>query len=89
MEQDAATAAEAAEPDFGSRIKEVFGDDMRNEVIEIVLDALERQGYPTMTRQTVQQDEAHRRAFLAMLDDCRPLPVIQELKQDVRAGRPL
>ena len=70
-----------------SRIEWVYGHEMREQVVDIVIDALNRQGYPELSRRTIISDDAHRAAFLAMLDDCRPLPVILELKQDVRAGR--
>lgn len=70
-----------------SRIETIRGEEMREQVIEIVIDALRRQGHPEMTRATIRTDAAHRAAFMAMLDDCRPLPVIVALKQDVRANR--
>jgi hypothetical protein len=70
-----------------SRIEWVYGDEMREQVVDIVIDALNQQGFPTMTRQTLLADASHRAAFLEMLDDCRPLPVIVALKQDIRAGR--
>ena len=70
-----------------SRIEEIHGDEMREQVVEIVIDALNQQGFPTMSRETVRTDPVHRDAFLAMLDDCRPLPIIVALKQDVRIGR--
>ena len=73
--------------DTPSRITEIFGDDMRSEVIEIVLDALNRQGWPSMTRDSAVADPAHRAAFLAMLEDCRPMPIILSIKADLRAGK--
>ena len=73
--------------DTPSRITEIFGDDMRGELIEIVLDALQRQGYPEMTRASVIANPAHRAAFVAMLEDCRPMPIVIKLRDDVKAGR--
>jgi hypothetical protein len=70
-----------------SRIEWVYGDEMHEQVVDIVIDALNRQGFPDMTRETVLADSGHRAAFLEMLDDCRPLPVIGALKEDIRAGR--
>ncbi len=72
---------------MNSRIEWVYGDEMREQVVDIVIDALNRQGFPTLTRATLLENAAHRAAFLDMLDDCRPLPVIQTLKADIRAGR--
>lgn len=69
-----------------SRITEVHGDEMREQVIEIVIDALNHQGRPQLTRETVRSNADDRKAFLSMLDDCRPLPVILELKRDVQKG---
>lgn len=70
-----------------SRITEVHGDEMREQVIEIVIDALNHQGRPALTRDSIRSNADDRNAFLTLLDDCRPLPVILELKQDVRDGR--
>jgi nitrogen regulatory protein PII len=73
--------------DTPSRITEIYGDDMRTELIEIVLDALQRQGFPSMTRQSVVADPAHRAAFIGLLEDCRPMPIVVRLRDDVKAGR--
>jgi hypothetical protein len=73
--------------DTPSRITEIFGEDMRGELIDIVLDALQRQGYPEMTRASVSADLRHRAAFVAMLEDCRPMPIVLKLRDDVKAGR--
>ncbi|MBV9538364.1 MAG: hypothetical protein JOY70_05475 [Acidisphaera sp.] len=70
-----------------SRITWVYGHEMREQVIDILIDALNRQGFPELSRRTVLADPAHKAAFLAMLDDCRPLPVIVALKHDIRAGQ--
>jgi hypothetical protein len=73
--------------DTPSRITEIFGEDMRSELIEIVLDALQRQGFPEMTRASVLADPTHRAAFIALLEDCRPMPIVVRLRDDVKAGR--
>lgn len=70
-----------------SRITELHGDEMREQIIDIVIDALQHQGRPGLSRASIRQSVADRDAVLAMLDDCRPLPVILELKCDLRAGR--
>ena len=56
---------------------------MREQLIEIVLDALRAQHYPDATRHSVQHNDAHRQAFLALLDDCRPLPIIRTIRRDL------
>jgi hypothetical protein len=73
--------------DTPSRITEIHGDDMRAELIEIVLDALQRQGFPDMTRASVVANPAHRAAFVGMLADCRPMPIVLRVKADAEAGR--
>jgi hypothetical protein len=70
-----------------SRITEIHGDEMREQVIDIIIDALNNQGRPNLTRSSVRSVPQDRSAFIALLDDCRPLPVILELKEDVREGR--
>jgi hypothetical protein len=69
-----------------SRITEVYGHEMREQVVDIILDALNRQGFPNMSRESLRSDTAHRAAFLAMLDDCRPLPIILQIKSELRQG---
>lgn len=60
---------------------------MREEIVEILLAALRRQGHPEISRESLAACEDQRAAFLALLDDCRPLPVIRRLRDDVAAGR--
>lgn len=60
---------------------------MREQIIGIVVEALRKQGYPTLTRETVAMDDAHRQAFIDMLGDCRPLPVVRRLMEDARRRR--
>ena len=72
---------------MADRIDAFIGEDMREQVIDVVIDALQHQGFPTMSRRSVLDEAAHRAAFLDMLEDCRPMPVIVALKSDLRAGR--
>lgn len=60
---------------------------MREQIVEIVLEALRKQGYPTLTRDSVARDDAHRQAFIDMLGDCRPLPVVRQLMDDAKHRR--
>lgn len=57
---------------------------MREEIIAMVIAALRKQGYPTLTRETVATDDTHRAAFIEMLGDCRPLPVVTQLIEEAR-----
>ena len=70
-----------------SRITEFHGDEMREQIVDVVLDALNNQGFPHITRETVRAGGPDREVFMDMLNDCRPLPIIQDLKADVLAGR--
>lgn len=62
-------------------------DGMRETVIELVLEALQRQGHRSACRDSLVADPDHRAAALGLLADCRPLPVIRQLMADVEAGR--
>lgn len=61
--------------------------DARAEIIAMCLEALRAQGYPDASLDTVRTGGRVRTAFIAMLEDCRPLPVILDLIADARHGR--
>ena len=60
---------------------------MRREILTMLVEALEKQGYPGISSRSIADDPAHRDAALDMLGDCRPLPVIKDLMQDIESGR--
>jgi hypothetical protein len=60
---------------------------MRDEILFMVVEALNRQGHPDVTAETVQRDPRHRELAVDTLRDCRPLPVIVELIAELE--RPL
>lgn len=60
---------------------------MREEIITMVVEALNQRGYPELTAGSVNRDPAHRAAFLDLLRDCRPLPVVLEVMADAENGR--
>lgn len=60
---------------------------MRQEIIEICVEALRESGHPGATAENVFTDDAHGAAFLDLLRDCRPLKVIRELIMEVEDGR--
>ncbi len=66
---------------------EAAREDMRAAIIEMVLAALRLQGHPDISLDSLRDNPVHRGAMASLLDDCRPLPVILELKADVLAGR--
>ncbi|MEQ8602901.1 MAG: hypothetical protein RIB45_06250 [Marivibrio sp.] len=59
---------------------------MRHEIMTMVVEALNRQGYPDLTAETLTRDPAHKAAALDMLRDCRPMPVVLQLIDDVERG---
>lgn len=56
---------------------------MREEIIDICVDALRRERHPDLTRESIRSDPAHARAMIVTLRDCRPLPVIQDLVREL------
>ncbi len=60
---------------------------MRQEIIEICVEALHKSGHLEATAENVFTDDAHGAAFLDLLRDCRPLKVIRELIKEVEEGR--
>lgn len=60
---------------------------MRRQIIEIAVDALRKQGYPQLSLASIRSNPDHRAAFVALLRDCRPLPVILKIIEDAKAGR--
>ncbi|MCC6008215.1 MAG: hypothetical protein JJU40_11105 [Rhodobacteraceae bacterium] len=60
---------------------------MRHEIIVMTVEALNRQGYPDLSTDTIWSKSDHRDAAVGLLEDCRPLPIVLELIDDLRAGR--
>lgn len=73
--------------DDASDAEEVHDGPMREEIIRMVVEALNAQGLPELTLDSVRRDESHRAAFVEMLRDCRPLPVVTQLIRDTQDGR--
>jgi len=62
---------------------------MRQEIVTMVVEALNRQGYPDLSPESLARDPAHKQAALDMLRDCRPMPVVLQLIEDVERGAPV
>lgn len=60
---------------------------MEEEILTMVIEALNRQGHPDLSRQSVYSDAGHRRLAIDMLKDCRPLPVILTLIAELESLR--
>lgn len=59
---------------------------MRDEIIVLLVEALNRQGYPDLDAATIRTRPEHRDAALDLLGDCRPLPVVHALIAELRDG---
>jgi hypothetical protein len=56
---------------------------MRQEIVTMVVEALNRQGHPDLSPETLPHNPTHKAAVLDMLRDCRPMPVVLQLISDV------
>lgn len=59
--------------------------DMRDEILIIVIDALNKQGYSNIDRDSIRTKQTHRKAVLDMLRDCRPMPVVRNLIEEIES----
>lgn len=78
-------------PEEGGEFPELdiaFDDDLEGEILKVVVDALNRQGYPDLSPESLVSNPAHRAAAVEMLKDCRPLPVILSMIDRIEKGNP-
>lgn len=59
--------------------------DMRAEIVEICAEALRGNGFADASADTIGRDPALASAAVALLRDCRPLPVVLELIAELEA----
>jgi hypothetical protein len=64
-------------------------DDMRSEIVRICVDALHGQGLQGATEASLLADPEHAAAAVRLLEDCRPLPVVLALIDELRSVRAL
>lgn len=77
-------------PELGGDFPEVempFDGTMEDEILAIVIKALNAQGYPGLDSSSLRADPVHRDAAVDMLRDCRPLPVIRDLIDKLQRGQ--
>lgn len=60
---------------------------MREEIMTMVVEALNAQGFPGLSLDTIRSETAHRNAAVELLRDCRPLPVVLALIDELENGR--
>lgn len=58
---------------------------MRDEILDICLETLRGQGFPDATAESVRRDPALAAATVELLRDCRPMPVIVALIDELGA----
>lgn len=58
---------------------------MRDEIIDICVETLREQGFPNASADAVLRDPALAAAAVELLRDCRPMPVIVALIDELRA----
>jgi hypothetical protein len=58
--------------------------DMRAEIVRICADALRDQGHGDATEAVLLSDPRLAAAALRLLEDCRPLPVVVDLMDELR-----
>ena len=61
---------------------------MRHEIIVMAVEAANKQGHPDVTRESIWTEPAHRDLMLEYLYDCRPMPVILDLIEELKSGQP-
>lgn len=60
--------------------------DVREAIIEMVIASLRRWERLDVTRESLRGDASHREAFVRVLRECRPLPVIKAIEADAIAN---
>lgn len=77
-------------PEKGGDFPEIdlsFEDGMEEQILKVVIDALNDQGYPGLSPESLREDPLHRAAAIDMLRDCRPLPVILSMITRIEDGQ--
>lgn len=52
---------------------------MEQEILVMAVEALNKQGHPDITLETVWRNTEHKSLVIDMLRDCRPMPVVLDL----------
>jgi len=56
---------------------------MEEQILKVVIEALNRQGYPGLSPDSLRTNSQHRAAAIDMLQDCRPMPVIRSMIEKI------
>ncbi|MBL8835926.1 MAG: hypothetical protein JNL66_06750 [Alphaproteobacteria bacterium] len=60
--------------------------DVREAIIEMVIASLRRWEGLAVTRESLRADASHRAAFVRVLRECRPLPIVKAIEADALAN---
>ena len=60
---------------------------MREEIMVMVVEALNKQGHPGLSLDTIKANPEHRTLAVDLLRDCRPITVVLELIDELETGR--
>lgn len=80
----------AEPPGEGGEFAEVdisFEGGMEKEILKVVVDALNNQGYPGLSPSSLRENLSHQSAAIEMLQECRPLPVILSMIEKIKQGQ--
>ena len=84
------TQSPPVSPEEGGDFPEIelpFEGSMESAILDIVISALRKQGYPDLDKASLRSNTAHRAAAVDMLHDCRPMPVVEQLINKLETGR--
>lgn len=76
-------------PELGGDFPEVdlnLEGNLEDQILHVVIEALNGQGYPGLSAETLRKDPQHRAAAVDMLRDCRPMPVILSMISRIEQG---
>lgn len=59
---------------------------MEAQILKVVVDALNDQGYPGLSPESLRDNADHRAAAVDMLRDCRPMPIIRAMIAKIEGG---
>ena len=77
-------------PEQGGEFPEIemqLDGSMESHILNVVIDALNDQGYPGLSPQSLRDNPEHRAAAVDMLRDCRPMPVIRCMIEKIESGQ--
>jgi hypothetical protein len=59
---------------------------MDREILTMVIEALNKQGHPEITLDSIQVEPAQRALVIDMLRECRPMPVVLDVISQLERG---